>query len=141
MNDYKGPLDSSWKKGSGYGWDDEKKKRTVRLRILVGFIIVVIALGASILLLWRKSPQRENEKIQNELAKFSEDLSLDFPPKIETVRRKNIYDRNLTELAISFKVDSIYVKPLEFDDIEKTGRILAGALNLDEKDVDRKSVV
>ena len=54
-------------------------------------------------------------------------------PVEERVQRNNIFDRNLSELAVSFRVSSVYVKPLEFDNIEETVALLAGTLEFDEQ--------
>ncbi|MCK9294910.1 MAG: PASTA domain-containing protein [Desulfobulbaceae bacterium] len=130
----KGYNDSNWGLGGGYRQDEEKKKRIVRLQLLAGFLVILI-MAAGFFLFFRQSPPGEGDRAKNDTVKVNEEVSLAVPPKKEEVRRRNIYDRNLNELAISFKVDSIYVKPLEFDNIEKTVTLLADALNLDEKDV------
>jgi len=134
MKGYKGPFDSKWGKGGGYRRDEEKRKRIIRLQFLAGVAVILIMVG-SYFFFFRQSPPGESGRAKNETVKVNEDLPLVVPQKREEVRRRNIYDRNLNELAISFKVDSIYVKPLEFDNIEKTVSLLAEALNLDEKDV------
>jgi hypothetical protein len=134
MTGYKGPLDSNWGKGGRYRQEEEKKKRIARLQLLAGFVVILIMAGGAFLF-FRQSTPEEGDRARNETVKVNEDVSLAVPSKKEEIRRRNIYDRNLNELAISFKVDSIYVKPLEFDNIEKTVSLLADALNLDEKDV------
>jgi len=134
MTGYKGPLDSNWGKGGGYRQEEEKQKRIARLKLLAGLVVILIMAGASFFF-FRQSPSGEGDSAKNRTVKVNEDAPLAVPQKKGEVRRRNIYDRNLNELAISFKVDSIYVKPLEFDNIEKTVSVLADALNLDEKDV------
>jgi len=134
MKGYKEPFDSNWGKGGGYRRDEEKRKRIARLLFLAGVAVILIMVGAYFVF-FRQSPPGESDSAIHDPVKVNEDLPLVVPQKNKEVRRRNIYDRNLNELAISFKVDSIYVKPLEFDNIEKTVSLLADALNLDEKDV------
>lgn len=128
------PFDSNWGKGGGYGRDEENKKRIVRLQLLAGLAVMLIVAGVYFLF-FRQSPPEESNGAKNETVEVKEDAPLAGPQKKAEVRRRNIYDRYLNELAISFKVDSIYVKPLEFDNIEKTVAQLADALSLDENDV------
>jgi cell division protein FtsI (penicillin-binding protein 3) len=134
MKEYKGPFDSNWGKGGEYRRDEEKRKRIIRQWFLVGLAVIVLMVW-SYFFFFRASPPKESDRAKNEPVNVNEDVPLAVPQKREEVRRRNIYDRNLNELAISFKVDSIYVKPLEFDNIEKTVSLLADALSLDEKDV------
>ncbi|MBU4407943.1 MAG: PASTA domain-containing protein [Proteobacteria bacterium] len=49
--------------------------------------------------------------------------------------RRNIYDRNFMELAVSFQRSSLYARPLELDAPEKVAREVAKILGLDEKNV------
>ncbi|MCJ7602376.1 MAG: hypothetical protein MUO63_12880, partial [Desulfobulbaceae bacterium] len=134
MKGYKGPFDSNWGKEGRYSRDEEKKKRIVRQWFLAGLAVMLI-MAVAYFFFFRESPPTESDRAKNETVNVNEEVPLAVPQKKEEVRRRNIYDRNLNELAISFKVDSIYVKPLEFDNIEKTVSLLADALNLDGKDV------
>lgn len=54
-----------------------------------------------------------------------------LPAAVEYIGRKNIYDRNFRELAVSFRLTSIYVRPLAIKDPAKTADKLADVLNLD----------
>lgn len=49
--------------------------------------------------------------------------------------RRNIYDRNFMELAVSFQRSSLYARPLELEAPEKVAREVAKILGLDEKNV------
>lgn len=49
--------------------------------------------------------------------------------------RRNIYDRNFMELAVSFQRSSVYARPLELEAPEKVAREVAKILELDEKNV------
>lgn len=49
--------------------------------------------------------------------------------------RKNIYDRNYMELAVSFRRSSIYVRPLEIEQPEEVARQVAGILGTDAKSI------
>jgi cell division protein FtsI (penicillin-binding protein 3) len=134
MKGYKGPFDSNWGKEGRYRRDEEKKKRIIRQWFLGGLAVMLI-MAVSYFFFFRESPPKGSDRAKKETVKVNEEVPLAVPQEKEEVRRRNIYDRNLNELAISFKVDSIYVKPLEFDNIEKTVSLLADVLNLDEKDV------
>jgi cell division protein FtsI (penicillin-binding protein 3) len=47
--------------------------------------------------------------------------------------RYRIFDRRYGDLAISFKMNSLYARPLEIIDLQSTARILAEDLDLEEK--------
>ena len=49
--------------------------------------------------------------------------------------RKNIYDRNYMELAVSFRRSSIYARPLELEQPEEVARQVARILGPDEKSI------
>lgn len=49
--------------------------------------------------------------------------------------RKNIYDRNYMELAVSFRRSSIYVRPLELEQPEEVAGQVARILGLDKKNI------
>lgn len=49
--------------------------------------------------------------------------------------RKNIYDRNFNELAVSFRLASVYARPLELEEPEKTAKLLAASLEVDEAEL------
>jgi cell division protein FtsI/penicillin-binding protein 2 len=129
MKDVKG-FGSNLRGVGGFREDEERRKKAVRLRIYA--VLAVLFLISAAWFLFSGAPPPE------ESAPPESEIKQEAPPepeKKEEVRRKNIYDRQLRELAISFKVDSIYVKPLEFDNIERTVALLAETLSLDEKDV------
>lgn len=49
--------------------------------------------------------------------------------------RRNIYDRNFMELAVSFQRSSLYARPLELEAPEEVAREVAKILELDEKNI------
>ena len=49
--------------------------------------------------------------------------------------RRNIYDRNFMELAVSFQRSSLYARPLELEAPEKVAREVAKILDQDEKNI------
>ena len=49
--------------------------------------------------------------------------------------RRNIYDRNFMELAVSFQRSSLYARPLELDAPEEVSREVAKILEVDEKNI------
>lgn len=52
-----------------------------------------------------------------------------------SLRRNNIYDRNLDTLALSFRLGSLYARPLEINDPEATATELARLLALDRREL------
>ena len=49
--------------------------------------------------------------------------------------RRNIYDRNFMELAVSFQRSSLYARPLELEAPEEVAREVAKILGMDEKNI------
>ncbi len=49
--------------------------------------------------------------------------------------RRNIYDRNFMELAVSFQRSSLYARPLELESPEEVSREVAKILGVDEKNI------
>ncbi|HSR35796.1 MAG TPA: penicillin-binding transpeptidase domain-containing protein, partial [Desulfurivibrionaceae bacterium] len=49
--------------------------------------------------------------------------------------RKHIYDRNFNELAVSFRLASIYARPLELKEPEKAAKLLAANLGVNEAEL------
>lgn len=67
----------------------------------------------------------------NELSKLAREehnLKVDILPQ-----RGHIYDRNLKELAVSLKVDSLYAVPWDIEDKEYTANILSNILGIDRE--------
>ncbi|WP_162014299.1 PASTA domain-containing protein [Desulfurivibrio alkaliphilus] len=50
-----------------------------------------------------------------------------------SLRRNNIYDRNFETLAVSFRLSSLYARPLEVNDPETTAAEVARLLDLDRQ--------
>lgn len=108
-----------------------KPERGVRIRIrLVGFLflmvfscIVVRAFQLQVVGQeeWRKRAERQHQKT----------VSL-------TPKRGTIFDRNGEELALSVRVDSIYIEPPKITDPERAIGVLAKALSLSKASIQRK---
>ncbi|MCB2180660.1 MAG: PASTA domain-containing protein [Desulfobulbaceae bacterium] len=114
-----------WSVHKEYKKEQKKKKRKIYLTILA-----VLVMGGAYFFLapffFRPTGKVEvgNEEVKEQKA----------PRQVSNEgKRKKIYDRDMRELAVSFKLSSVYVKPLEFDNIEKTVSLLAEVLGLDEK--------
>ena len=56
-------------------------------------------------------------------------------PVARVVGRKNIYDRNYRELAVSFRLTSIYARPLEVVDIDGAAEAIAEVLEGDAEEL------
>ncbi len=111
-------------KKDAYRQEDQSKKKSIRK--IVAFVIVLFAVsGAGYLYLNRPDPQQVVE--QEPLAQEA------LPEEKEQTGRRNIYDRHFEDLAVSLETISIYVKPLEFDNIEETVARLAEVLNLEKQ--------
>ncbi len=109
-----GPIDYK-----GYG--QKKKKNAVNLIRLFGGLILVFSVGWVLLQLFDSG---EKATLLAEEPTLNEGFFLD---------RKNIYDRNLQPLAVSFCQYAAYVKPLEVKHKQETALKLAQLLGLDEK--------
>jgi cell division protein FtsI (penicillin-binding protein 3) len=104
-------------------------------------LLVVSFLGLSVvgIKLWlfrdahpvRKIEQPPQEKATKEDRK-KEKTRL---PENNFVKRNTIYDRNQNELAISFPLASVYLKPLELRKDEEAIKKLSGILDLNEKEL------
>lgn len=106
----KGPIDYK-----GYG---QKKKPGLKTRISKTGVLLIIFAGS--VLFWLVAPDKEK---QEENVSVSGIASFQY--------RKNIYDRSLNPLAVSFDLYAVYVKPLEVEDSLQTGETLAAILKLD----------
>ena len=100
----------------------EKKQEKGHKKLLAFLFVILLALLFRPFFLSEQEDESTEEKHEEML-----------PLHEKTVSRKNIYDRNFEELAVSFQLSSIYVKPLEFNDIASTVRQLAEVLELDEQ--------
>ncbi|MFH1215794.1 MAG: PASTA domain-containing protein [Pseudomonadota bacterium] len=127
MKKGRSPIVDGWQKRGEKDRREENKKRLIKLGVIAAFAVVFF-LG------WwyfsRGSAPDPVKKMEPE-----PERPVSSAPMKDEVKRKTIFDRNYHELAMSFNVNSIYVKPLEFDDIEKTVLQLAKALDLDEQTV------
>ena len=105
----KGPIDYK-----GYG---QKKKPGRKTRITkTGFFLFLLISGV---VFWQAT---SDEKKEGETAVVGDSSSQE---------RKNIYDRSLEPLAVSFDLYAAYIKPLEVEDSFQTGEALAAILDLD----------
>lgn len=118
----KGPVIRDLSVKGRYRQEKEKKRGNKKLLALLGLVLLAVLLRP---FFFSKQGDDSSEEKSKETLSLNED----------GVSRKNIYDRNLEELAISFKISSIYVKPLEFDDIATTVMQLAQVLELDEQEL------
>ena len=119
----KGPVIRDLSVKGRYRQEKEKKGSNKKLLLtLLGLVLLAILLRP---LFFSKQDDESLQEKPEETLPLNEDR----------VSRKNIYDRNLEELAVSFKLSSIYVKPLEFDDIATTVMQLAQALEFDEQEM------
>ncbi len=106
----KGPIDYK-----GYG---RKKKPGRKNRISITGILLIIVVGA--LFVWLVTPDTEIKEESTAV------------PGVDSFQdRKNIYDRSLEPLAVSFDLYAAYIKPLEVEDSLQTGEKLAAILELD----------
>ena len=119
----KKPVRRDWASKRDYQQEQEQKKKSAKKKFFILLVLLSLLAWLAPKILLKQDEGEEKTETPMEPAP---------KPKVE-VSRKNIYDRNLQELAVSFKASSVYVKPLEFDNIEKTVSELAGVVSLDEK--------
>ncbi len=105
-----------------------KKSRIVSARTFLLVVVVTIVASAIAFFLPQILFPPDRDKGPQEAGK-REDL------KTSSVARGNIYDRNLQELAVSFRLASIYARPLEMENIDEAAHALALVLNRDEKEL------
>ena len=116
-----------YKRRKGYGWEkNTNKSDSGSLFRVVGIFVLVLGVGWLLLQLFGSG---EKATLQVEQPPLRDSLFLD---------RKNIYDRSLQPLAVSFCQYAVYVKPLEVEVKADTARILAQLLGLDEKGLFRR---
>lgn len=123
MINRKRPPYRDWAEKEAFG-QEENGGGGKKGRIIVLLLIVLLAGGGWFYFFGR---DRDNEE------QVAEAEPEPVPVTAGRPLRRAIYDRNLEELAVSFRVSSVYVKPLEFDNIEITVAALARVLDLDEK--------
>lgn len=127
MKKGRSPILDGWRKRGEKDRQAENKKRLIMLGVIAAAAV------ASLMVWWYFS--RGNAPAPEVKPVGRQEKKVAVPAGKDEVKRKTIFDRNYHELALSFNVNSIYVKPLEFDDIEKTVLKLARALDLDEQRV------
>ncbi len=116
----KGPVIRDLSAKGRYRQEKEQKKGNKKLLALLCVILLAFLLRP---FFFSKQEDESSEEKSEETLTLNE----------KGVSRKNIYDRNLEELAVSFQFSSIYVKPLEFDDIASTIMQLAEVLELNDQ--------
>ncbi|GAB6084918.1 penicillin-binding transpeptidase domain-containing protein [Alkaliphilus crotonatoxidans] len=107
-------------------------------RLLFIFIVVNVVMFSLIVRLgWIQIVNGERYK---ELANAQQTRDIPIPAK-----RGIIYDRNGKELAISASSNTVYAKPSEIEDVDKTAKELSVILGLDEEklktDLTKKSYI
>ena len=117
-----GPIDYK-----GYGRKG-RKNTSDRVRVLRVCLILALIVGVGWLLV-QLFGSGEKSTLLAERSSAKNDSFLD---------RKNIYDRSLQPLAVSFCQYAAYVKPLEVNKKEETAASLAQVLGLAEKDLFRR---
>lgn len=100
----------------------EVRKRLlfIGVLLLLFFVLTIFVLAQWFFLGESEEPrkQKQAEEKQIQAAAF--------------IGRKNIYDRNFQELAVSFRLTSVYSRPLELQDPQKAASSLAKNLGLDK---------
>lgn len=92
------------------------------LSVLVLGVLLVLAVKFDILPLNKRSADQEANARKEEQEENFEG-------------RKNIYDRNFEELAVSFRRSSLYARPLELKDPARSAQQIAAVLGADEKNL------
>ncbi len=120
-----------WARKDQYRTDRDQGKRGYAKILVVLSLVGLIAYWSYNFFFHAENPHDQEVEPETEIEMPAE---VEQPPqKVFSPGRRKIYDRNLREMAVSLNVSSIFVKPLEFENIEKTVVSLAAVLGLDEK--------
>lgn len=104
-----------------------EKTPEVRRRLLLIGMLFLLFFALTIFFLAQRFFLGESQ------APRKQEQTEDKPLQTDTfVGRKNIYDRNFQELAVSFRLASVYARPLELQDPKRAADSLAKILGLDE---------
>ncbi len=112
-----------------------RSKKSKKRWILPLFVFVLLLTAAGIVL-YRFPPSLQDigRKIQAAVGNVSR-YSAGHSPA-EPVLRGTLYDRRYNELAVSYRLFSLYVRPAEADDSTKTAEILARYIGKKPEQVD-----
>ncbi|MBU0681734.1 MAG: PASTA domain-containing protein [Proteobacteria bacterium] len=113
----KGPIDYK-----GYG---QKKKPGRKSRISTTGILFILCVGGLVVWLLTSDQVTKEEGATGLGVESFQD-------------RKNIYDRLLEPLAVSFDLYAAYIKPLEVEDTLQTGETLATILSIDQEQLTKR---
>ncbi|MCK5544993.1 MAG: PASTA domain-containing protein [Desulfobulbaceae bacterium] len=117
---------------------DHQKPKSRKLIIFgavflaIGLIIVLLLSGKTRLSDFPAQDQQQEQTTDTPVQQDDQSLRKSGG---EFVGRYNIYDRNFKELAVSFKLSSIYVRPLEIEEPERAAALLADVLDLEEREL------
>lgn len=100
------------------------RQKIVRQGWLIIGTVIVAAVVLVVVALWQFGFFAGPGPVEGEVTEQS--------PPSPALGRKNIYDRNGKEMAVSFRLTSIYARPLEIKDIDGTVTALAKGLGLKE---------
>ena len=104
----------------------EKRKKNWKVVTLILFPVLILLL----LILWKSWTP-----ICHVFDGTQKEQSDSSPVSESSEARKNIYDRNFRELAVSFQQISIYARPLELENIRESVKQLSSVLDLDEDEL------
>jgi cell division protein FtsI (penicillin-binding protein 3) len=112
------------------------KSRKKKKRWLTFSLFLIILLTATGAVLYRCPPSLQviGRIIQSAVSKILFYSAGQSPA--ETVLRGTIYDRSFNELAVSYRLFSLYVHPAELIDLRETATILAPILDQNPEDIE-----
>lgn len=102
---------------------EEQRRR--RLLASLAVLLLIPALGLGVMRLLFFSGSAGDESSLDEEVLHADALG----------GRKNIYDRHFNELATSFRLASVYARPLELQEPEKAAKLLAAKLEVNEDEL------
>ncbi|MEA2083216.1 MAG: penicillin-binding transpeptidase domain-containing protein [Thermodesulfobacteriota bacterium] len=100
--------------------------------LAAGMIILFYLSGKTLLSNFLARDQQQKQTTDDPVQPDAESL---WEKGGEYTERYNIYDRNFKKLAVSFKLTSIYARPLEIKGPEQAAERLASVLDLDEREL------
>ncbi len=105
---------------------DTRKKIQIRIYIILTFISVCfLSLIVKLYILQIMEHENLLEKSEGQIKRIFYHRS----------DRGAIYDRNLRELAVNIKVDSVYANPKKIKNLTDTARTLSSILNIDRREL------
>jgi len=104
-----------------------RKKKRKRLRLYGVILSVFLLAAAGVALYWFPLSLQDIGRVTRLAAGRITEKSADIM-SADSILRGSIFDRNFQELAVSYRVYSLYARPLELGNRSEVARLLAGVI-------------